>query len=128
MDSNTRSTESGGCLVDDVGGGGGRAEHSSTCCSRTISRLATVPGFHFCQREPETLPLCSACTHSLHKTMALADEADDDPPRAAEPRANALATASRALNDYPSVGKEERDSVLKAAAQLGYVPNGSARA
>lgn len=39
-----------------------------------------------------------------------------------------LATASRALNGYPTVGKEERDRVLKAASELGYVPNGSARA
>ena len=39
-----------------------------------------------------------------------------------------IATASRVLNDNPSVGEAERDRVLSAAAQLGYVPNNSARA
>ena len=38
------------------------------------------------------------------------------------------ATVSRVLNNNPTVGKSERDRVLKAAAELGYVPNGSARA
>lgn len=38
-----------------------------------------------------------------------------------------LATASRALNNNPTVGQSERDRVLAAAAQLGYVPNNSAR-
>ena len=39
-----------------------------------------------------------------------------------------LATASRALNGNPTVGEVERERVLAAAAQLGYVPNNSARA
>lgn len=39
-----------------------------------------------------------------------------------------LATASRALNGNPTVGADERERVLAAAAQLGYVPNNSARA
>lgn len=39
-----------------------------------------------------------------------------------------LATASRALNGNPTVGHAERDRVLAAATQLGYVPNNSARA
>lgn len=39
-----------------------------------------------------------------------------------------LATASRALNGNPTVGPVERERVLAAAAQLGYVPNNSARA
>lgn len=39
-----------------------------------------------------------------------------------------LATASRALNGNPTVGPAERERVLSAATQLGYVPNNSARA
>ncbi|MCF8480927.1 MAG: LacI family DNA-binding transcriptional regulator [Rhodospirillum sp.] len=39
-----------------------------------------------------------------------------------------ISTVSRVLNDNPTVGKSERERVLKAIAQLGYVPNGSARA
>lgn len=39
-----------------------------------------------------------------------------------------VATASRALNGQKSVGESERRRVLEAAAQLGYVPNNSARA
>ncbi|MEI2302376.1 LacI family DNA-binding transcriptional regulator [Ensifer sp. MJa1] len=38
------------------------------------------------------------------------------------------ATVSRVLNNNPSVGVAARERVLKAAADLGYVPNGSARA
>lgn len=38
------------------------------------------------------------------------------------------ATVSRVLNNNPKVGRDERERVLKAAAELGYVPNGSARA
>lgn len=38
------------------------------------------------------------------------------------------ATVSRVLNGNPTVGKNERERVLKAAEELGYVPNGSARA
>jgi LacI family transcriptional regulator len=38
------------------------------------------------------------------------------------------ATVSRVLNDNPSVGIEVRERVLRAVAELGYVPNGSARA
>ncbi len=38
------------------------------------------------------------------------------------------ATASRALNGNPNVGTREREKVLAAAAQLGYIPNHSARA
>jgi LacI family transcriptional regulator len=38
------------------------------------------------------------------------------------------ATVSRVLNDNPSVGGAVRDRVLRAAAELGYVPNGPARA
>jgi LacI family transcriptional regulator len=38
------------------------------------------------------------------------------------------ATVSRVLNGNPSVGKEVRELVMQAAATLGYVPNGSARA
>jgi LacI family transcriptional regulator len=38
------------------------------------------------------------------------------------------ATGSRVLNGNPSVGKEVRELVMQAAATLGYVPNGSARA
>lgn len=38
------------------------------------------------------------------------------------------ATVSRVLNNNPKVGKNERERVLKAASELGYVPNGSARA
>lgn len=39
-----------------------------------------------------------------------------------------LATASRVMNDNQAVGDEVRDRVVRAAIQLGYVPNGSARA
>lgn len=39
-----------------------------------------------------------------------------------------LATASRVLNGNEAVGASERERVLNAAAQLGYVPNNSARA
>lgn len=39
-----------------------------------------------------------------------------------------LATASRVLNGNPRVGQDERERVMRAAAELGYVPNGSARA
>ena len=39
-----------------------------------------------------------------------------------------VATASRAMNGNPSVGALERERVLAAAAQLGYVPNNLARA
>ncbi|WP_245451059.1 LacI family DNA-binding transcriptional regulator [Borborobacter arsenicus] len=38
------------------------------------------------------------------------------------------ATASRVLNGNPRVGQDERERVMRAAAELGYVPNGSARA
>lgn len=38
------------------------------------------------------------------------------------------ATASRALNGNPTVGAYERERVLAAAQQLGYIPNHSARA
>lgn len=38
------------------------------------------------------------------------------------------ATVSRVLNNNPSVGVAVRERVLKAASDLGYVPNGSARA
>jgi LacI family transcriptional regulator len=38
------------------------------------------------------------------------------------------ATVSRVLNNNPKVGVEVREKVLKAAIDLGYVPNGSARA
>ncbi len=38
------------------------------------------------------------------------------------------ATVSRVLNNNPKVGLGVREKVLKAAADLGYVPNGSARA
>lgn len=38
------------------------------------------------------------------------------------------ATVSRVLNNNPKVALDVRDRVMKAAAQLGYVPNGSARA
>ncbi|MCG5479994.1 substrate-binding domain-containing protein [Sinorhizobium alkalisoli] len=38
------------------------------------------------------------------------------------------ATVSRVLNNNPKVDVKVRDRVVKAAAQLGYVPNGSARA
>ncbi|MGI0524127.1 LacI family DNA-binding transcriptional regulator [Rhizobium giardinii] len=38
------------------------------------------------------------------------------------------ATVSRVLNNNPKVGAEVRERVLKAAMDLGYVPNGSARA
>lgn len=39
-----------------------------------------------------------------------------------------VATASRALNGHPTVGPAEKQRVLAAASQLGYVPNNSARA
>lgn len=39
-----------------------------------------------------------------------------------------VATASRVLNGNTSVGASERERVLDAASQLGYVPNNSARA
>jgi LacI family transcriptional regulator len=39
-----------------------------------------------------------------------------------------VATASRVLNGNPKVGPLEKERVLAAAAQLGYVPNSSARA
>ncbi|PZQ99322.1 MAG: GntR family transcriptional regulator [Cereibacter sphaeroides] len=39
-----------------------------------------------------------------------------------------VATASRVLNGNPKVGQVERERVLAAATQLGYVPNNSARA
>jgi LacI family transcriptional regulator len=39
-----------------------------------------------------------------------------------------VATASRVLNDHPTVGPAEKKRVLDAASQLGYVPNNSARA
>ncbi len=39
-----------------------------------------------------------------------------------------VATASRVLNDHKSVGETEKTHVLEAAAQLGYIPNTSARA
>lgn len=39
-----------------------------------------------------------------------------------------VATASRVLNGNPKVGAAETQRVLAAAAQLGYVPNNSARA
>jgi LacI family transcriptional regulator len=39
-----------------------------------------------------------------------------------------VATASRVLNGHTSVGQQERERVLEAAMQLGYVPNNSARA
>ncbi|WP_425419382.1 LacI family DNA-binding transcriptional regulator [Oricola indica] len=39
-----------------------------------------------------------------------------------------VATASRVLNGNNKVGKAERERVLAAATQLGYVPNSSARA
>lgn len=38
-----------------------------------------------------------------------------------------LATASRVLNGNPTVGDVDRERVLAAATQLGYVPNNSAR-
>ena len=38
------------------------------------------------------------------------------------------ATVSRVMNDNQTVGGEVRERVLRAAADLGYVPNGSARA
>lgn len=38
-----------------------------------------------------------------------------------------LATASRAINGNPTVGESEKERVLAAAAQLGYVPNVTAR-
>jgi LacI family transcriptional regulator len=38
------------------------------------------------------------------------------------------ATVSRVLNNNPKVGLNVREKVLKAAMDLGYVPNGSARA
>lgn len=38
------------------------------------------------------------------------------------------ATVSRVLNGNPTVGRSVRDRVKQAAAELGYVPNGSARA
>ena len=38
------------------------------------------------------------------------------------------ATVSRVLNNNPKVGLGVRERVLKAATDLGYVPNGSARA
>lgn len=38
------------------------------------------------------------------------------------------ATVSRVLNDNPRVSKKGRERVLEAAASLGYVPNGAARA
>ena len=37
-------------------------------------------------------------------------------------------TVSRVFNDEPTVGEETRQRVLAAAAQLGYRPNGAARA
>ena len=37
------------------------------------------------------------------------------------------ATVSRALNDYPEVGRETRERVREAAARLGYAPNPIAR-
>jgi LacI family transcriptional regulator len=39
-----------------------------------------------------------------------------------------VATASRVLNGHPTVGPAEKQRVLAAASQLGYVPNNSARA
>ena len=39
-----------------------------------------------------------------------------------------VATASRVINGNPKVGTDEKERVLTAAAQLGYVPNNSARA
>lgn len=39
-----------------------------------------------------------------------------------------ISTVSRVLNDNPRVGRSGRERVLKAVAELGYVPNGSARA
>lgn len=39
-----------------------------------------------------------------------------------------VATASRVLNGHTTVGQQERERVLEAAMQLGYVPNNSARA
>ncbi|MGN6304385.1 MAG: LacI family DNA-binding transcriptional regulator, partial [Mesorhizobium sp.] len=39
-----------------------------------------------------------------------------------------VATASRVLNGHPTVGAMEKERVLAAADQLGYVPNNSARA
>ncbi|WP_223479719.1 LacI family DNA-binding transcriptional regulator [Oricola indica] len=39
-----------------------------------------------------------------------------------------VATASRVLNGHPTVGPAEKQRVLAAAIQLGYVPNNSARA
>ena len=38
-----------------------------------------------------------------------------------------LSTISKALNDYPDVGRETRSMVLKAARQMGYMPNQMAR-
>lgn len=39
-----------------------------------------------------------------------------------------VATASRVINGHPTVGADEKQRVLAAASQLGYVPNNSARA
>lgn len=38
------------------------------------------------------------------------------------------ATVSRVMNNNPTVGQDVRERVLRVAAELGYVPNGSARA
>jgi len=39
-----------------------------------------------------------------------------------------ISTVSRVLNQNPKVGAKEREAVLRAASELNYVPNGSARA
>ncbi|MBQ1311428.1 MAG: LacI family DNA-binding transcriptional regulator [Blautia sp.] len=39
-----------------------------------------------------------------------------------------VATVSKALNDYTDIGPETKNLVLKTAAEMGYLPNSSARA
>ena len=39
-----------------------------------------------------------------------------------------VATVSKSLNGYPDISEETRNYILKAASELGYLPNSSARA
>lgn len=39
-----------------------------------------------------------------------------------------VATVSKALNNYPDIGKETKDFILRTADEMGYHPNSSARA
>ena len=38
-----------------------------------------------------------------------------------------VASVSKALNGYPDIGEETKNMIIKTAAELGYLPNSSAR-